>query len=126
MLRPRSCPTVLNWHPDSGVTAPDRSSRRSGSAVGYDADGVLTFPRQDDLAPTSARQDALAYARALFDAPPPAQHTSPTVTLDRASSTCAGSSCLRSASFPELTTNPSETDRAANGQGVSSTGSSPR
>jgi len=35
------------------------------------------------VAPASARQDALAYARALFDAPPrPAQHVSPTVALD--------------------------------------------
>jgi len=53
------------------------------SQVSYDADGSLTFPRQDDVAPASARQDALAYARALFDAPPrPAQHASTPVTLD--------------------------------------------
>jgi selenocysteine lyase/cysteine desulfurase len=53
------------------------------SQLSYDADGALTFPRQDDVAPASARQDALAYARALFDTPPrPVQHPSPTVTLD--------------------------------------------
>ena len=53
------------------------------SQVGYDADGLLTFPRQNDVAPASARQDALAYARALFNAPPrPVQHATPTVTLD--------------------------------------------
>ena len=53
------------------------------SQVGYDADGLLTFPRQDDVAPASARQDALAYARALFAAPPrPARHPAPPVTLD--------------------------------------------
>lgn len=51
--------------------------------LSYDADGALTFPRQDDVAPASARQDALAYARALFSAPPrPAQHAPPTITLD--------------------------------------------
>ncbi|MEO7124373.1 MAG: aminotransferase class V-fold PLP-dependent enzyme [Lacisediminihabitans sp.] len=53
------------------------------SQVSYDADGTLTFPRHDDVAPASARQDALAYARALFDAPrQPALRTTPSVTLD--------------------------------------------
>jgi selenocysteine lyase/cysteine desulfurase len=53
------------------------------SQVSYDADGSLTFPRHDDVATTSARDDAIAYARALFDsARKPAKVTSPVITLD--------------------------------------------
>lgn len=53
------------------------------SQVSYDAAGALTFPRHDDVAPASARDDALAYARALFETVrKPSPSTAAVITLD--------------------------------------------
>jgi selenocysteine lyase/cysteine desulfurase len=50
--------------------------------VSYDEQGVLRFPRHDDLAPESAYSDALKAARALFAAAPEREVTEAGVALE--------------------------------------------
>ena len=50
--------------------------------LSYGADGVLTFPRHDDLAPPTAYADALAAARKLFAASSNADHGSASVAAE--------------------------------------------